>query len=148
MLSRGQFVLRRLFSFVLALSIAAAGGFAIERLVDAGFIKSLLNWLCIGVAVTIGRTLAGDFTSYRKYVAACGGPDQPPSAFWATRGQMVVVGLGAAILIVLTLAARRHPDSWVSSLTAFAWPGGVGTILVFLLVARDWRDELKRRHAL
>jgi hypothetical protein len=149
MLSRKQYTLIQVVGASLGLAIVIGAGLIVDRFVTASWLKWLLGIFALACGQTATQLFAGSYSSYRKYVAAQGGPDLPPSRFWATSGQIVVIAGALAFLLALTAAANRAAEgAWLRGAAALAWVAVPGAVLIYLLIARDWRRELTSRSML
>jgi hypothetical protein len=143
MLSRAQFTSLRVVGLALGLATAIGLAGLAHRRTSIAWLRWIAEMLALGVGLTIYQLLGGNYPSYRKYQAAVGGPYQPPSQFWATSGQLVVWLIGGVLLTGLSMLGRRAaPTSWLQPMVVSAWLFVPGVCLVYLLIARDWRDEL------
>jgi hypothetical protein len=149
MLSRREYVAIQVAASAIGLGIVLGAAFLVEHFVTPGWVKWLLGVLAVALGQTATQLFSGTHSSYRKYSAANGGPNLPPSQFWATTGQAVALVIVAALLIGLTIAANRAPEGhWLRSAAALGWVGIPGAFLFYLLLARDWRRELSARRML
>jgi hypothetical protein len=149
MLNRRQYVAIQLAGSAIGLGLVLAVAFLVDHFIDAGWLKWILGILAVGLGQTASQFFAGPYSSYRKYAAANGGPDLPPSRFWATTGQVVVFALVIVLLLGITVAANRAPDGhWLRTVAALSWMALPGSFLFYLLIARDWRRELTSRRML
>jgi hypothetical protein len=103
----------------------------------------VLAILIVATGQTSIYLLTGGELSYRKYVAAAGRPLIPPSRFWATTGQAIVLICAAVLLVVFSYIASRAGDlsPW-KAITTAAWIVLPPVTILYCLLARDWRREL------
>jgi hypothetical protein len=149
MLSRTQYAALQIGGAIIGLAVIVAGSWLVDHFVAIGWLKWLLGAFAVACGQTANWLFAGTYSSYRKYAAAHGGPDLPPSQFWATTGQAVVLIGSALLLTVLTHAAGRAPDGdWLRTAAWMAWIAIPGATMVYCLIARDWRRELTSRRML
>jgi hypothetical protein len=149
MLSRTQYTAIQIVGAIIGLAVIVAGSWVVDHFVAIGWLKWLLGAFAVACGQTANSMFAGTYSSYRKYAAAHGGPDLPPSQFWATTGQAVVLIVSALLLTVVTYAANRAQDGdWLRTAAVMAWIAIPGATMVYCLIARDWRRELTSRRML
>ena len=146
MLSRRRYTAIQLAGLLVGLAIAVVVGFAAHRFVTVEWLKWVVGLVALAIAETVYQLLAGPHTSYRKYIAANGGPDLPPSRFWATSGQAIVLSVAGGCLALVTVLERRPgAEPWAGIVAGLAWVGIPAAALLYLFIARDWRRELASR---
>ena len=149
MLSRTQSTAIQIVGAISGLAVIVAGSWLVDHFVAIGWLKWLLGAFAVACGNTAAWLFAGTYSSYRKYAAAHGGPDLPPSQFWATTGQAVVLPVSALLLAVVTYTAGRAQDGdWLRTAAWMAWIAIPGATMVYGLIARDWRRELTSRRML
>lgn len=139
MLSRTQFILIRLGAPAATLGFVLLAGWLLQRLAVAGIAGCALAF---AVDALVWPGTGGG--SYREYLKVHGVPVPPPSRFWATTGQLIVVGVAALIFGVVSHVAGRAPDEsrWRSA-AIVVWVLVPTMTLAYLFSARDARRELK-----
>jgi hypothetical protein len=149
MLSHRQYIALQISGTAVGLAIVLGVTFVVQQFVTVAWMKWTLGVLAVACGQTASQLFCGTGSSYRKYAAAHGGPDRPPSRFWATTGQAVILVVAALFLFLLTAVANRLPaQHWLRPATGLAWVAVPGSFLLYLLVARDWRRELKSHRML
>jgi len=137
-LSRAQFTVIRLGSSIAFFGFAMLVWWLVHRVAIAGIAGCLLAF--VADTLTWPGASGG---SYRHYLKEQGVPVPPPSRFWATVGQVIVVVLALLSLGVVTLAAEQAPNGspWRSAVIA-VWIVAPTVALLYLFWARDARREL------
>jgi hypothetical protein len=140
MLSRTAHSLVQAILFSLGIIFVLSVAWATDRWMAAGIARSLVNSLGIGLALT----LFGGGLSYRKYVAANGGPlSAPPN--WLTRGRVAILAVFAcAAMVVAYRVGLRAKSDFEATVAILAFVGIPVVVLFLALLERDWRHEREK----
>jgi hypothetical protein len=146
MLSRREFTVLQVVGTAIGLAIAVGGGLLVDRFVSPSSLRWLLGSVAVAVGITLSQVFTGGYASYRKYLAANGGPRLSPPRFWATTGQIIIYGAGMAALAAVTMRAADAPEgATVRTMAGVSWIIIPGALMLYAFVARDWRSELRSR---
>jgi hypothetical protein len=146
MLSRREFTVLRVVGTAIGLAIVVGGGLLVDRLVSPSSLRWLIGSVVVAMGITVSQVFTGGHMSYRKYLAANGGPRLSPPLFWATTGQFIIYGVGMVALALVTVRAVNAPQgATVRDVAGLSWVVIPGALLLYALVTRDWRSELRSR---